>query len=143
MARPIRPAANDARAASGQGMDPTRDLFADLDAEPAAPPAPVCAEEYSPSGAAIPPQEESRPAEDAPAPPTSGPRISYAEAQRLMAIGRSQGPQALTPDQHHALWDCLRELPESQAWLAAQLTALQGELQERGLRPRQHPHTAR
>lgn len=143
MARPTRPAANDARAASGQGMDPTRDLFADLDAEPAAPPAPVCAADPPPSGTAIPPQEESRRVENAPAPPTSGPPISYAEAQRLMAIGRSQGPQALTPDQHHALWDCLRELPESQAWLAAQLTALQGELQERGLRPRQHPHTAR
>ena len=30
-----------------------------------------------------------------------------------------------------------------QAWLAAQLTALQGELQERGLRPRPGTHTAR
>lgn len=143
MARPTRPAANDARAASGPGMDPTRDLFADLDAEPAAVPAPVCAAEPFPSGAATPPLEGGRLVEDAPAPPVSESRISYAEAQRLMAIGRSQGPQALTPDQHHALWDCLRDLPESQAWLAAQLTALQGELQERGLRPRPGTHTAR
>lgn len=143
MTSPTRPAANDARAASGQGMDATRDLFAELDVKPPAPPAaaaPVA--EFAPSGAAPQAPDLSSPAEDSPA-LASGPRITYAEAQRLMAIGRSQGPQALTPDQHHALWDCLRELPESQAWLAAQLTALQGELQERGLRPRQDHRTGR
>ena len=128
MARPTRPAANDARAASGPGMDVTRDLFAELDAAPSTPePAP----EPTPAPAAAPPL------------PAAEARISYAEAERLMAIGRAQGPDALTPEQHHAIWDCLLELPESQAWLAAQLTALQGELQERGLRPWHDQRTAR
>ena len=126
MTRPARPAANDARAASGPGMDATRDLFAELDAAPSAPePLPA------PAPVAAPPL------------PTAEARISYAEAERLMAIGRAQGPDALTPEQHHAIWDCLLELPESQAWLAAQLTALQGELQERGLRPWNEQRTAR
>ena len=128
MARPTRPAANDARAASGPGLDATRDLFAELDAAPSTPePAP----EPTPAPAAAPPL------------PAAEARISYAEAERLMAIGRAQGPDALTPEQHHAIWDCLLELPESQAWLAAQLTALQGELQERGLRPWHDQRTAR
>lgn len=128
MARPTRPAANDARAASGPGLDATRDLFAELDAAPSTPePAP----EPMPEPAAAPPL------------PAAEARISYAEAERLMAIGRAQGPDALTPEQHHAIWDCLLELPESQAWLAAQLTALQGELQERGLRPWHDQRTAR
>ena len=129
MARPTRPAANDARAArpsSWPGMDATRDLFAELDAAPSAP---------EPSSAPAPAAAEPLPAAEA--------RISYAEAERLMAIGRAQGPDALTPEQHHAIWDCLLELPESQAWLAAQLTALQGELQERGLRPWHDQRTAR
>lgn len=128
MARPTRPAANDARAASGPGLDATRDLFAELDAAPSTPePAP----EPTPAPAAAPPL------------PAAEARISYAEAERLMAMGRAQGPDALTPEQHHAIWDCLLELPESQAWLAAQLTALQGELQERGLRPWHDQRTAR
>ena len=128
MARPTRPAANDARAASGPGLDATRDLFAELDAAPSTPePAP----EPTPAPAAAPPL------------PAAEARISYAEAERLMAIGRAQGPDALTPEQHHTIWDCLLELPESQAWLAAQLTALQGELQERGLRPWHDQRTAR
>ena len=129
MTRPARPAANDARAArpaSWPGMDATRDLFAELDAAPSAP-------EPSPAPAPV----------AAPPLPTAEARISYAEAQRLMAIGRAQGPDALTPEQHHAIWDCLLELPESQAWLAAQLTALQGELQERGLRPWNEQRMAR
>lgn len=126
MTRPARPAANDARAASVPGIDATRDLFAELDAAPSAP---------EPSPAPAPAAAEPLPTSDA--------RISYAEAQRLMAIGRAQGPDALTPEQHHAIWDCLLELPESQAWLAAQLTALQGELQERGLRPWSEQRTAR
>ncbi|MEG2048237.1 MAG: hypothetical protein RR100_15405 [Comamonas sp.] len=145
MASPSRPAANDARAASGPGMDATRDLFAELDAapcapEPAATPAPAAAV-AAPLAAdsAMPSQAHSTPTETDP----PAPRIRYAEAQRLMAIGRAQGPDALTPEQHHAIWDCLLELPESQAWLAAQLTALQGELQERGLRPWKDHRSAR
>ena len=127
MARPHRPAANDARAASGTPMAPTRDLFAELDAAPAMPePAPCDAVFQAPAP---------RAPEDGTPLPAAEPRIRYAEAERLMAIGRAQGPDALTPEQHHAIWDCLLELPESQAWLSAQLTALQGELQERGLRP--------
>lgn len=141
MHRPPRPAANDARAASGPAMGPTRDLFAELDAAAPAAPTPVpmsvpatAAAEPAPAGTAMdaPAHHASAAEADMPAPE---PRIHYAEAQRLMAIGRAQGPDALTPEQHHAIWDCLLELPESQAWLSAQLTALQGELQERGLRP--------
>ena len=147
MARPHRPAANDARAASGTPMAPTRDLFAELDAVPAthdtaAPPDPV-AQPLS-CGAVLHAPEPCATEEGTPLPATEPePRISYAEAERLMTIGRTQGPDALTPEQHHAIWDCLLELPESQAWLAAQLTALQGELQERGLRPWSEQRTAR
>jgi sugar diacid utilization regulator len=65
-----------------------------------------------------------------PPPPAVSP-LSYHQAQQLMALGRAQGPQALTLAQHHAIWDCLQALPASQAWLSAQLQALQGELQER------------
>ena len=104
-------AANDASNAA------TADLFAEN-----APPI---------AGAALP---EAEPA-DAAATDDDAPRISYDEAQRLMAIGREHGPQALTPEQHNAIWDCLLARPESQAWLTNQLTALKGELQERGLRP--------
>lgn len=149
MHRPPRPAANDARAASGPAMGPTRDLFAELDA--AAPAAPTSVPVSVPTTALAEP-EPAGTAMDAPAHhasaaeadmPAPEPRIPYAEAQRLMAIGRAQGPDALTPEQHHAIWDCLLELPESQAWLSAQLTALQGELQERGLRPWSDLPTAR
>lgn len=149
MHRPPRPAANDARAASGPAMGPTRDLFAELDT--AAPAAPTPVPMSVPMSVPIPATAATEPAPapastamDAPVHhasaadadmPAPEPRIHYAEAQRLMAIGRAQGPDALTPEQHHAIWDCLLELPESQAWLSAQLTALQGELQERGLRP--------
>ncbi|WP_368922089.1 hypothetical protein [Comamonas aquatica] len=153
MHRPPRPAANDARAASGPAMGPTRDLFAELDAAaPAAPtPVPVPVPMSVPTTALAEPAPAST-AMDTPAHHASTaeadrqapePRIPYAEAQRLMAIGRAQGPDALTPEQHHAIWDCLLELPESQAWLSAQLTALQGELQERGLRPWSDLPTAR
>lgn len=61
--------------------------------------------------------------------------ISYAEAQRLLAICREHGDDALTPAQHNAIWDCLLASPASQAWLAEQLKAIQGELQEHGLEP--------
>lgn len=140
MARPSRPAANDARAASGPGMDATRDLFAELDAAPCAPEPAATPAPLDPTATAAAPlaADSATPEADPPAP-----RISYAEAQRLMAIGRAQGPDALTPEQHNAIWDCLLELPESQAWLAAQLTALQGELQERGLRPWKDHRSAR
>ncbi|MDR2326009.1 MAG: hypothetical protein LBE51_11500 [Acidovorax sp.] len=67
----------------------------------------------------------------APPPPPAVSPLSYHQAQQLMALGRAQGPQALTLAQHHAIWDCLQALPASQAWLSAQLQALQGELQER------------
>lgn len=151
MHRPPRPAANDARAASGPAMGPTRDLFAELDAAAPATPTSVPMSAPIPATAVAEPEPAGN-AMDTPAHHASTaeadrqapePRIHYAEAQRLMAIGRAQGPDALTPEQHHAIWDCLLELPESQAWLSAQLTALQGELQERGLRPWNDLPTAR
>lgn len=134
-------AANDAQGAELQhGAAFTggiRDLFSELEEQPAAPPQLAVQpppEVPSPALAQMPAPMPASELEPEPDPPAAV-SLSYAEAQRLMAIGRAQGPQALTPVQHRIIWDCLQELPESQAWLAAQLQALQGELQERGMRP--------
>ncbi|WP_370679921.1 hypothetical protein [Comamonas sp. GB3 AK4-5] len=125
------PAANDAQAA--QALHTTshpggeRDLFSELEEAPALPP------QMAPA-----PQRPAPPSEQSTAHTVAQPEppsLSYTEALQLMALGRAQGPQALTPEQHHAIWDCLLAQPESQAWLATQLQALQGELQERGLVP--------
>ena len=62
--------------------------------------------------------------------PAAADCIPPAEAQRLMALCRDQGDDALTPAQHDAIWDYLLASPASQAWLAEQLHAIQNELRE-------------
>ena len=87
-------------------MAPTRDLFAELDAAPAMPePAGLQAlppPEPAPCGAVFQAPAPRAPEDGTPL-PAAEPRIRYAEAERLMAIGRAQGPDALTPEQHHAI----------------------------------------
>lgn len=55
----------------------------------------------------------------------------YAEAQRLLAIYRAQGPQALSPQQHDDIWDCLLAQPASQELLEALVEEAQAEMHAR------------
>lgn len=51
--------------------------------------------------------------------------MPYAEAERLLALYRAKGPDALTPQQHDDIWDCLLAQPASQAVLEAMLEEAQ------------------
>jgi hypothetical protein len=80
------------------------------------------------TAAAMPPMEGARGAD--PGEATDAP-ISYAQAQQLLSIYRAQGADALTPQQHNAIWDCLLAQPASQAVLEAMVEKAQAELQAR------------
>jgi hypothetical protein len=51
--------------------------------------------------------------------------MPYAEAELLLALYRAKGPEALTPQQHDDIWDCLLAQPASQAVLEAMLEEAQ------------------